>query len=424
MKRLRVLISSHEFSPEQGSECAVGWNICSGLAKHHDVTVLCADGAPLWRDSYRSAVERRFKNHGPVEGLRVVFVEQPPETLRYARLNRHLMKLTGGFGWQPLYYLGLDHWHRTALRKAQALGIENFDALHQLTPISFIRPGHLWTTGKPFFWGPVGGMYKVPEAFARSGGLKSRLFETVRSLNIESRIQAESFRAIVKTAKRIWVVTEAERRIVDGIAEGKACPMVDTSPPSDISGRVRKYQGEEPLRLCWSGGHEPWKALPLLLHAIASLPDRNRVVLDVLGRGPEEQKWKSIAGQLGLKNVTWHGRLPHREALNTMDSAHVFVHTSWREAASMVVLEALGWGLPVICHDACGMAVAVDETCGIKVPLVHPDLSIEGFHKAIATLLDRPELVSRLSEGALRRAGELSWKEKAEAMSEAYRECI
>lgn len=90
----------------------------------------------------------------------------------------------------------------------------------------------------------------------------------------------------------------------------------------------------------------------------------------------------------------------------------------------MVVLEALGWGLPVICHDACGMAVAVDETCGIKVPLVHPDLSIEGFHKAIATLLDRPELVSRLSEGALRRAGELSWKEKAEAMSEAYRECI
>jgi hypothetical protein len=27
LSRLRVLVSSHEFSPDQGSECAVGWNI-------------------------------------------------------------------------------------------------------------------------------------------------------------------------------------------------------------------------------------------------------------------------------------------------------------------------------------------------------------------------------------------------------------
>ena len=420
MKRLRVLISSHEFSPEQGSECAVGWNICTGLAKYHDVTVLCADGAPLWKDSYRDAVKRYFKHHGRINGLRVVFVEQPPQTLNYERLNQRLMKRIGGIGWQLLYYLGLDHWHRAALRKAQEIGIESFDVFHQLTPISFLRPGYLWTTGRPFFLGPVGGMFKVPAAFARSGGIKSHLFETLRSFNIDRRIRSENFRAIVTTAKRIWTVTEVERRIIEGISEGKAMPMVDTPPPKEIAGRVRKYDGREVLRLCWSGSHVHYKALPLLVHAIASLPDRDRVALDVLGKGPEEQKWKGIVRALGLTNITWHGRLPYAEALKTMDRSHVFIHTSYREAASMVVLEALGWGLPVICHDACGMAVAVNETCGIKVPFLSPRHSIEGFRNAIKSFLLNPAQVEQLSEGALRRASELSWDAKVREISEAY----
>jgi hypothetical protein len=46
MKRLRVLISSHEFSPEQGSECAVGWNIATRMAAYHDVTA--GQLAPGW----------------------------------------------------------------------------------------------------------------------------------------------------------------------------------------------------------------------------------------------------------------------------------------------------------------------------------------------------------------------------------------
>ena len=86
----------------------------------------------------------------------------------------------------------------------------------------------------------------------------------------------------------------------------------------------------------------------------------------------------------------------------------------------MVVLEALGWGMPVICHDACGMAVAVNEACGIKVPLETPARSITGFREAILNLLQKPWRVQQLSEGALRRAEALSWNAKVNEMAEAY----
>ncbi len=86
----------------------------------------------------------------------------------------------------------------------------------------------------------------------------------------------------------------------------------------------------------------------------------------------------------------------------------------------MVVLEALGWGLPVICHDACGMAVAVDTDCGIKVQFESPARSIEGFRDAIERIFRKPGEVERLSKGALQRAAKLSWDAKAFEMAETY----
>ena len=69
-----------------------------------------------------------------------------------------------------------------------------------------------------------------------------------------------------------------------------------------------------------------------------------------------------------------------------MSRAHVLLHTSLAEATSTVILEALARGLPVVCHDACGMRIAVDDRCGIKVPLIDPNTSIKGFSRAIGLL--------------------------------------
>jgi hypothetical protein len=305
MKRLRVLISTHEFSPYQGSECAIGWNIATRLAQYHDVTVLCAEGPSSDPTRYREAFSKYSEQHGQIHGLTVVFVKQPNATLRYDSINRKLMTVTKGFGWQPLFFMSLDYWHREVLSVAKNLGFHNFDITHQLTPMAFIRPGYLWKTNLPFFWGPMGGMCKVPLVFALHEGIDSLLFEIVRSINIYLRTLSWSFRSTVKKAKKIWTVTPDDLRVINRIDPNKSMLMIESGSPTGVDGFVRHYDGNRPLVITWSGWHQPRKALPLLLHALSRLSDndKKRVFLNVLGEGSATQRWKNLANNLLLLDV-------------------------------------------------------------------------------------------------------------------------
>jgi len=68
--------------------------------------------------------------------------------------------------------------------------------------------------------------------------------------------------------------------------------------------------------------------------------------------------------------------------------------------------------------------MAVDETCGIKVPMRNPETSVAGFRDAILRLWSEPGLLPRLSEGALNRARELSWENKVKQVAAAYDEIL
>ena len=128
-----------------------------------------------------------------------------------------------------------------------------------------------------------------------------------------------------------------------------------------------------------------------------------------------------MADGLGLGGrVRWAGQLAHARAVAEMGVADALAFTGLKEGTPHVVLEAMSLGLPVICHDSCGMGVVVDDTCGIKVPQESPATSIDGFARAIERLSQNPGEVRRLSEGALRRAGELDWDETARRIADTY----
>jgi glycosyltransferase involved in cell wall biosynthesis len=190
-----------------------------------------------------------------------------------------------------------------------------------------------------------------------------------------------------------------------------------TSPaPRDVPA----YDGVRPLRLVWSGVHIGRKAMPILLHALAPLRERPIEVI-ALGQGPQTEAWDTLAEQLGVRHmIRWMGKLRLPDALAQMRQSDALVFTSLMEAASHVTLEAISMGLPVLCHDACGMCIAVNEFCGIKVPLVDADTSIRGFSEAIRRILDEPTLLRRLADGAAKRATELTWDAKAREIATEY----
>lgn len=411
---MRVLLSAFAFSPYRGSEAAVGWNIAKELAKLHDVTVLTGavrDGENDW--------ERYLAEHGPVRGLTVEYVKP-------TRLIKLLDRIHNLPGLWSLYYLAYRLWQREACRRAKTLHKEHrFDIVHQLTMIGYREPGYLWKLdGVPFVWGPVGGGPDEPIAFLPLYSFSAKIKVVIRNIlnGLQKRLLLRP-RMAARRAKKIWVVTDADERMVKGLWGMDCERMIETAASPSSLGRVRTWDGREPLRIVWSGTHTYGKALPILIHALADLKSKGtyNFTVDVLGKGGETAKWMGLVESRGLSDVfTWHGHLSHDAAIELMAKGHVLVFPSLKEGTPHVVLEALSLGLPVICHDACGMGTVVTQRCGFKIPLANPDISIAGFMEAISSIIDCPDLVEKLSDAAVHRAMELSWTQKANSISDAY----
>lgn len=416
-RRKRVLVSAFAFSPYHGSECGVGWNIATRLARMHDVTVLTGSVSPF--SSNESELRSWLREHSYIEGLHVVNVSPGKQTLIWERLH-HMP------GCWPLYYRAYNLWQRDAfLHAVQLHRNEPFDICHQLTIVSYREPGYLWQMGVPFFWGPISGTDLVPWGFVKMASGEEWARVLVRELlnRIQKNLAIRSAQA-AKKARLVFGVSRSDLCQIQGKWRAKALQLCETGTDEAISGISKVKEMDSPLRIVWSGLHISRKALPLLLSALDRMPSNLKWELDILGDGPQRTSWKRFSDLLRYpaENLRWHGNLSHSDALQIMDASHVLVHTGIKESTTTVIMEALSLGLPVICHDASGMGEAVTDECGIKIPFSNPETSVEFLAKALRLLLVEPGLLTRLSSGALARARELSWDGIVKRISDAYEE--
>lgn len=413
-KRKRVLVSAFAFSPYQGSEGGIGWNIVTRLARHHDITVICGD---LKVDlPGKAALSEWFRTNDKIQGLEIIHLPPDPQMVFWEKVH-HIPGL-----W-PLYYHAYGLWQKKAYRKALELHqLRNFDLCHQLTYLTYRDPGYLWKLGIPFYWGPVSGTDNIPSSFYPM--LRFEEHGKILLRDVLNTLQKHaSFRArkAAHTARKVWCVSRSDLALIGGRWGASTDQLFDTGADNPQK-NVKELLPDEPLRMIWSGLHIARKALPLLLRALAEIPPNKPWHLEILGDGPSTRRWKVLSNELGLpkERILWRGQLLKTEATNRMNDAHVLVHSSLREASSTVIMEALSMGIPVICHDACGMSGAITNACGIKVPLRDPVTSVRGFRDAITSLLDHRDRLESLSRGALSRASELSWDCTAETIARAY----
>lgn len=416
---MRILISAFYCSPYRGGEAAVGWQVASRLAKAgHEVHVICgdlSDDEPTRKDHKRYASEQ-----GLPEGLTIHHVAADTTARRLH--NWHCKP-----GMWFLYYAAYRHWQKLALEKAIELHAESsFDIAHQLTIIGYREPGYLWKTGIPFVWGPINGAAVMPWCFIFGLGGRGAYRHLTRNLMnaLQMRLPGRSRRAAFAAAK-IWAVTKEDQMMVEKIWKCRAELMIETGATPCETAVVKSKAAGETLRLVWCGIIEERKALPLLLQALVRLPCAVIWELKVIGNGPQRGFCEKLSKSLGIDDrVYWTGNVEHAEAQRLMEHAHALVHSSLKEGTPHVVLEAMSRGLPVICHDSCGMGVAVDQTSGIKIPMLDPQASVAGFQNAIHRLATEPGLLESLSAGALARARDLSWDAKIEKFTDTYRDVI
>ena len=142
---------------------------------------------------------------------------------------------------------------------------------------------------------------------------------------------------------------------------------------------------------------------------------------EIVGEGPLKSKYEKFLINYNLPFIKFIGILSQKEVFERLaQDTDILVHTSFKEGTPHVILEALSCGVPVICHDAFGMTTAIDDKSGIKIPLSSPNISIDGFKNAILHLINHPEELQRLKEGAINRAKELSWDSMTKKIAKDY----
>jgi glycosyltransferase involved in cell wall biosynthesis len=171
-----------------------------------------------------------------------------------------------------------------------------------------------------------------------------------------------------------------------------------------------RFRKRIPLRprLVSTRNFEPLYGVACTLRAFAAiqrrLPDAS---LTLVGGGSEEQRLRALASELGLRDVTFAGRVPPADIWRVYADADIYVQTPTIDNMPSSVLEAFASGLPVVSTDAGGVpAILTDGVHGLLAPVNDHD----AIARQVLRLLDDRELVDRVTGAALETCAACTWE--------------
>ena len=164
----------------------------------------------------------------------------------------------------------------------------------------------------------------------------------------------------------------------------------------------RLYQTPNPQKgkLLFVGTIEKRKGLKFLMEAMAFVKDAGgSCTLDVVGKIADKiyfEDLRQLVEKHGL-DVTYHGFISPEQKERLYASADIFVFPSLLEGYGMVLMEAMGYGLPIVAFNNSAMPYSVEN--GINGYLAD-NLNSKHFAEYIICILSDRALRTKLSKGA------------------------
>jgi glycosyltransferase involved in cell wall biosynthesis len=396
----KILLSAYSCSPEAGSEPGIGWNWAQSIAASgHEVTVIT-------RAINRAKIENSCDGNFP--SPKFVFHDLSP-------LTQKLYKLPLG---NYVYYL---LWQYTAARRAAELhSAQRFDQVQHVTWGSFRAASFMGKLGIPFIFGPVGGGEDTPNQLRAGLGWRGRLWDWLRRLSNNLLTVDPFLRSTYEDASEILTTTQETLSKIPAAYRQKArvqpaagvCLASDDRSPAKVPSSLQRSEAR--LQILYVGRLVPWKGLHLALRALASLGEkRSAVHLTVIGSGYDAPRLKRVANKLGLGDtVDWIPWMPRETLLRTFPDFDLFLFPSLHDSGGMAVLEAISFGLPVVCLDLGGPPEFVNDACGRVVLTSGADESrvVEQIAAFLSELIKDPGNLKPLSEAARKRASSFTWE--------------
>jgi glycosyltransferase involved in cell wall biosynthesis len=225
---------------------------------------------------------------------------------------------------------------------------------------------------------------------AQAARLKRRLgyrlvltvWETIPFGETYRNIRTRPYRKLVLSEADLFLAATERARaalLLEGAPPERirvAPPGVDlerfAAPPAAGDGR---HLILSPGRLVWEKGHQDAiRALAALRSGLVECPDGADPRLLVVGAGPEEERLRRYAGELGLAGAVELRRfVPYEEMPALFASASCMVLGSlpgmhWEEQFGMVLAEAMAASVPILASSSG----AIPEVVGAGVPQFAP----------------------------------------------------
>jgi glycosyltransferase involved in cell wall biosynthesis len=185
-----------------------------------------------------------------------------------------------------------------------------------------------------------------------------------------------------------------------------------------------RYRRRDRLRprLLSTRNLEPNYNVACTLRAFARVQARHPdATLTVVGSGSHAQALRGLATALGLRGVTFAGRVAPGDMARYYDDADVYLQTPAVDNMPLSVLEAFSSGLPVVSTDAGGVrTILTPEVHGLLAP---PD-DDAAVAAQVCRLLEEPGLGERLASAGRRETDAYVWDAVHPRWAAVYRRLV
>ena len=393
---MKILLSAFACHPHQGSEPGVGWHWAIEIAKlGHEVWVLT-------HTENKVAIEAVLENLPTLSGKLHFIYYRVPKWLGWWRRDQR--------GIYPYYVL----WQWGAYRFIKKIQErELFDLVHHITYGGVRVPSFMGGLGIPFIFGPVGGGERAPWRLRFGYSLRGWLIDALRDISNAWIKISPLMRLTFRQAKVIYVRSSHTRQLIPKKFRYKTQLYLGIGLSEQLN-REQKHNNANPFQVLYAGRFLHWKGMRLgfaaFKYLLKTVPNAR---LTLVGDGKDAKGWQRLVENLGLQNhIDWIPTISQAKLFNLYSQYDVFLFPSLRDSAGMVVLEAMKYGLPVVCLDLGGPSMMVDSSCGrvIATQNATEQTVIQKLGEALIELAQDSTLRTQLAAGARVRAEASSWE--------------
>jgi len=226
-----------------------------------------------------------------------------------------------------------------------------------------------------------------------------------------------------------WVSAPSRFTVAEMVANGLARPCTVISNPIDTRRfhpvdpatrhALKARFGLGPQTIVYAGRLAREKCIDVLIHAFATVcADRPDAILVLAGHGSARAPLAALAGRLGVGGrVRFTGTLGHDALAELLAAADLFAIASMSETQSMVLLQAMACGLPVVGARCGGLIEHIPPATGC---LAEPGRS-EDFLEKLTWLLVNQSARECMGAAARQFAEAFSITKIADAWEDLYR---